>query len=623
MAARSPRLAKLARPKLFDAVLRPRLYSLVDKAARRPIVWISAPPGAGKTTLVASHLESTGRRYLWYQCDAADADTATFVHYLRVAAEQLAGRGATHLPPFAAAPQQALGRFARGFARDLFAALPHPCAIVLDNFQDPRTTRRQRAALAEALEELPEGITVIVLSRAHPPPEFARLVASQRIARIDAAELRCTAAEAEEILGDTTLAASVLDKVREQSDGWVAALVLLREHLRRKGGDFDASIGEGREAIFQYFAGEILHRARPENRRVLMLAAVPPSITAADAVALTGHEDAPRLLDYLCRHQLFTERRRAEQPSYRFHALFRNFLLHELAARIPRDERLRATRQAAQLLADRGEIVDALGLYRDAGEWRAMRNLVHAHALEWARQGRSQALSDWIEALPSTMRDADPWLEYWVGRAWIFLQPLRGRPAVERAYDAFRRSGEVRGEALALSTIVTSYYYEWAEFAPLDRWLPELERLLGGTHAAELDAESELRARCAWLMAMLLRRPEDDHIAECARRLEALIDGERDLNLRVLAGATLFNFLNWTTYGESTAPLIARIEPILGHAEVSPLMQVQWRTHLAFWHYTQGRYPESTRARAKRARSPSATASRPISSTSTTPKPRR
>src|SRR5262249_14245541 len=156
-----------------------------------------------------------------------------------------------------------------------------------------------------------------------------------------------------------------------------------------------------------------------------------------------------------------------------------------------------------------------------------------AHALEWARQGRAQALSDWIGALPAATRAADPWLEYWFGRAWIFVQPQRGRPALERAYTAFRAAGDLRGQALALGTIVTGYYYEWADFRPLDRWLPEFDDLLADDKAAQLDRESELRARAAQLIALLFRRPEDAALARCARRLDELIDGETDANVRV------------------------------------------------------------------------------------------
>ena len=594
MAARSPALAKLSRPKLYGALPRSRLFSLLDEAAKRPIVWISAPPGSGKTTLVASYLEARGLHHLWYQCDVGDADAATFVHYMRIAAEELAGKKAGGLPMFTSEADQDLTRFARSFFRDLFSVLPQPCAVVFDNFHEPRTSTEQRAAFAQGLEEVPEGITVIVLSRSDPPPEFARLVANLRIAVVHETELRCTPNEAEAILGKRELNRQGLELIHRQSEGWVAAVVLLREHLRRRDATVDDSLGQGKDAIFQYFAGEIFNSARPENQRVLMLTAIAPSITASEAVALTGNEEAPRLLEYLFRRHLFTDRRRGEQQSYHYHALFREFLVEELQRRVTSDERRAITVRAAALLAERRQVSEALTLYRDAREWEPMRLLIHAHALEWARQGRAQALSDWIEALPSSMRSTDPWLEYWFGRAWVFVQPQRGRPPIERAYEAFRAAGDRRGEALALSTIVTSYYYEWANFAPLERWLPEFERLLSPERAGDLDPESELRARSAWLIALLMRRPEDEKIDLCARRLDQLIEVQTDFNLRVVAASTLFNYINWKTEGEGAAELVARIEPILSRPEVTPLMQVQWRTHLSFWHYINGRYGEST-----------------------------
>ena len=126
------------------------------------------------------------------------------------------------------------------------------------------------------------------------------------------------------------MTAQQLQRFQQQSDGWMAALVLLREHLSRHGATLDESLGEGKDTIFQYFAGEIFSGARPENQRVLMLTAIPPSITPAEAVALTGSEEAPRLLEYLYRRHLFTDRRHGAQLTYHYHALFREFLLGEL-----------------------------------------------------------------------------------------------------------------------------------------------------------------------------------------------------------------------------------------------------------------------------------------------------
>ncbi|MEP7206325.1 MAG: BTAD domain-containing putative transcriptional regulator [Casimicrobiaceae bacterium] len=593
MPVRPPALAKLTRPRVFDTLARPRLFTVLDGAAARAITWVCGPPGAGKSTLVASYVEARKLRCLWFQIDVADADPATFVHYLRLAAIGVAGKAAAALPLFTA-PQQDLARFARGFFRDLFMVLPHPCVIVLDNFHEARATTDQRAALAQGLEEIPEGVRVVVISRGESPPEFARLVASQRLARVPAASLNFTPDEAEAMLAKTAAPSAAIRRIQRQSDGWAAALVLMREHLRRPGAVVDESLGDGKDAIFQYFAGEIFNGAKPANRKLLMLTALAPSLTAEESVALTGSEEAPRLLEYLYRRHLFVDRRRGAQTTYHYHALFREFLLAEARRRIPAEELREASGRAAERLAARGEANGALGLYRDAQDWESMRSLIRAHALEWARQGRGQTLSDWIDALPATMRSADPWLEYWRGRAWIFTDPARGRGALERAYHAFRTAGDVRGQALTLNTLVTGYYYEWANFTPLDRWLPEFERLLTAPDAPVLEPESELRARSAYLIVLLFRRPDDPQLTICAERLDRLIDGEPDVNARIMAASVLFNYCNWLSKNDMADALVARIEPALGQPDTTPLMQVWWRTHLSFWHYLKGRYDLST-----------------------------
>ncbi|MBX3465124.1 MAG: hypothetical protein KF830_18290 [Planctomycetes bacterium] len=605
MAPRTPALAKLTRPRLHDALPRPRLFALLDAAvASRPIVWVGAPPGAGKSTLVAGWLEARGRRHLWYQIDAGDASPATFVHYMQLALQPLAGRRARGTGLFPPQPQQEPGSFARAFFRDLFAQLPAGCVLVLDNFHAARTLPEQRAALAQGLEEMPEGATLIVVSRTDPPPEFARLAAGQRIARIDASALRCSDEEAAAILGAGDSPDERTAGVQRQADGWVAALVLWREHLRGAGGRVDeAVLGAGRDAVFSYFAGEIFQRATPAERRLLMVTAVAPSVSAADARALTGDAAAPRLLESLFRRHLFVDRRAGTPPTYHYHALFREFLQGEAQRRLEPEELRALTASAAQLLAARGQVHDALELAQAAGDWATLRTLIDANALEWARQGRAQALSDWIDALPAEWRAADPWLAYWQGRAWIFVQPLRGRPALERAFDGFRAAGDRRGQALALATLVTGSYYEWADFRPLDRWLPELDRLLAasaeGAGEETLDRGSELRARAAHVIALLFRRPGDPELARSAARLDELLDAEPDPNVRLMAASILFNHYNWAHVEAAAAALVARTEPVVASREAGPLMQVWWRTHLSFWHYLNGRYERSAEVAAE------------------------
>jgi ATP/maltotriose-dependent transcriptional regulator MalT len=59
-------LAKLTRPKVHRALQRERLFKRMDESLERPLLWIVAPPGSGKTTLVASYIEARKLQSVWY-----------------------------------------------------------------------------------------------------------------------------------------------------------------------------------------------------------------------------------------------------------------------------------------------------------------------------------------------------------------------------------------------------------------------------------------------------------------------------------------------------------------------------------------------------------------------------
>ncbi len=61
-------------------VARPSLIKRLN--AELPFVLISAPPGFGKTTLLAEWLAQTDRTVCWLSLDEHDNDPARFLHYL-------------------------------------------------------------------------------------------------------------------------------------------------------------------------------------------------------------------------------------------------------------------------------------------------------------------------------------------------------------------------------------------------------------------------------------------------------------------------------------------------------------------------------------------------------------
>ena len=123
-----PVLGKSSPPRLGQSVARERLFAEIDSHATAPGLWVAGPPGIGKTTLVATHLDTRAVPCLWLQLDAADADPATFVHFLRAAAARIApGRG-LRLPLPSADDLRDVPSFVRRCFRRLALTLELPWA---------------------------------------------------------------------------------------------------------------------------------------------------------------------------------------------------------------------------------------------------------------------------------------------------------------------------------------------------------------------------------------------------------------------------------------------------------------------------------------------------------------
>ena len=173
-AARRPRvappaLAKISPPLLASVCERKRLYKVLDDAGRRPVSFFTAPAGAGKTTLAASYLKARHRPCLWLQLEADNADPASFVYYLRLAAQRIAPRRATKLPLLTAEYQLGLPAFAKHLFEMLAHVLPADTVLVLDNYQEVGADAALHGFLAEGLTALPPGMRLLYLSRQAPP----------------------------------------------------------------------------------------------------------------------------------------------------------------------------------------------------------------------------------------------------------------------------------------------------------------------------------------------------------------------------------------------------------------------------------------------------------------------
>ncbi|MFN0316418.1 MAG: BTAD domain-containing putative transcriptional regulator [Burkholderiales bacterium] len=607
-----PALAKLTRPRLYEAVARARLFQLLDKCRERPVVWISGPPGAGKTTLVASYVTERETPAIWYQIDPGDGDPATFFYYMGLAAQQAVRGKHTPLPLLTEESLPDLAGFGRRYARELFARLPEGATIVLDNVQEAPAESALVKLLEVWAEEIPEGINLLCISRGEPPASLMRQFSTGRLASIGWDAMRLTLEETRQIAAvKHKVSDPVLARLHEQSEGWAAGLTLMLERIQRTGDLPGAFAAQSREDIFSYFAGTLFDRQPADVRHVLLCTALLPRITASLAAKLTGNPNAGKLLDNMHRRHLFTNRRNVEkarsptqikrvnaaasEPIYEYHALFRDFLLEKLAEDYTPTALRRLAQDIAGLLEQSGEIEDAFELNRIAEDWDALARLLIEHAPNLLRQGRGQTLREWIAMLPASLAETQPYTQYWLGVSLISVDQSQAQVVLERAFNEFERAGGRVGQLLCAARSIETIFRAHVGHRAQDRWIAVIDRLLidGFTFP---DRDAELTVYTSLGLAAYYCQPRHPSLRSSMERVSALLQGGLTPEQMVTAGDVLSRYYAMSYQPEEFVRIAGLVSPAADDSSVPPLNRLWWWGRIADGLRCAGRYAEAENA---------------------------
>ncbi|MBX9629315.1 MAG: hypothetical protein K2X67_02240 [Burkholderiales bacterium] len=538
--------AKVSPPRLFDVVRRERLFALLDDNRGRPLLWIAGPPGAGKTTLVATWLETRSIPSIWYQIDAEDADPAALFDHLARGLGSVAPESDAVLPRFSAEHLGEVNAFARLYFRALFASLPPGAALVLDNYQDAPEGAPLHEIVQECARQAPRGGTIVAMSRTDAPPSFVAFTANGSMTTIGWDHLQLTQEEVNAICAKRGVTEGwLVQALHQQSQGWAAGITLMLERLEHTDGNARELPSETRESVFTYFADLIFDQTSPQRRAILLAVAFLPRVSAELAVQLSGDAEAPLLLDELYRRRLFTDRRPGPDPSYQFHALFLDFLrarARTIFAPALLSERIALSATALQ---QAGNVEAAMDLNLAHGRWDAAQALIVDQADRLLRSGRRVTLRRWIEALPEALRTSHPALVHWHGRTVLQTEPEAGTRVLERAAALYRAAGDRAGLLECLTTLVSGAFLGFHALDAMDGWLDEyLEEIEHTSQFASVEAE--LRVYGTLCMALFHARPWHERLEPAYLRVEALLPlcTDPDVALGAALGALVVSGLS-------------------------------------------------------------------------------
>ena len=549
-------LAKITRPNISRVLPRERLFSLLDQGREQSIIWLTGPPGSGKTTLVSNYTERRKLDCLWYQMDQGDMDIATFFYYLRQATlkgksennspltlsdidSSLSGQANRYfkkivhrinvissqlghlslhspkvgklLPKFEYIGN--IATFTRGYFRHVFEQLKTPFLVVFDGYHEVPTHSEFHDVISHGFSEIPAGGCVVLISRNEPPAAMARFRANQKMCFINWDDLRLSQEESNNIvkLRGHKLSDEELVQLYNKTQGWAAGLVLMLEHI---GSEDTISISPDTfipQVIFDYIAGEIFQGIDKKTQDFLLQTAYLPQMTDEMAIEVTKIKTADSFLHDLCQNNNFvTEKTISNKTIYEYHPLYREFLLSISKKSLKIKEIADRQRNAAILLESNGQIEEAIEILVDISEWELLKEIIHKHAEHMLEYGRGETLAQWLNDLPKEVMNKDPWLLYWLGSCHLQFELRQSRIFYERAYKLFnnKKNPDIKGLILSCSGVINAILHELDDLTLLDQWIGPLREHLQN-YPESIPVDSEAHVTYCMFTSLLLRQSDN------------------------------------------------------------------------------------------------------------------
>ena len=445
-----------------DWVKRPELIGYLATATAK-VILVAAPPGFGKTTLVAQWRLSpvNNRPFAWVSLDSADNDPARLWRHL-VSSVHLA---------CAAFDSEKILEWLRGQAPDFeetilpvlvneMAAVRERLVVVLDDYHLIKE-QACHAQVAFLLAHLPPSVQIVITTRADPPLPLARMRAAGEVAEIRTRELRFDRDQAAKLLraaATVELTESDVADLAERTEGWPAGLYLAALSLRGHSspGTFARLFSGENRFIVDYLVENALGKQPGEIREFLTWTSILDRFCAPLCDAVTGNGDAAVIIDVLERENLFITPLDENRHWFRYHRLFAQVLRGQLVRTEP-DLIAALHSRASGWHRESGSVDEAVTHALAAGDVDGATDLMARHYYALIDSGQAATVRRWLALLGDGRTTVSPLTAHCA--AWaaaIFGDPRivrRYLPVIERGGAAGPLPDGMRSFASSAATL--------------------------------------------------------------------------------------------------------------------------------------------------------------------------
>jgi LuxR family maltose regulon positive regulatory protein len=369
-------------------VRRERLDTRLADAVRRPVTVVTAPPGAGKTTLVASWAaDRMAGSVLWLTLGPGHDEPGLLARTVRASLSTVADEPMPFQPGVELALLDATFRAA--------ARTSQRRVLVLDDAHEVRTPSA-RSVLRHLVRRAPPNLDVVVVGRDDPSLLDTVAFGADRLGLIAESDLLFSSNEARALFVAHGLKIRRADAAAlwRRTEGWAGGLAMAALALKR-GADphrlaEDPSTTD--PTIADALLADVLGLLAPEERDFVLRTSIVERIDDGLATVLTDDPEAPQRLAALERRGLFLGAS-LDGRWYRYHPLLAALLRGRLRREHPGLGR-RLHRAAATWFSGCELLAEAEEQAREAEDWNLVGRLAQRRFLESFRRGEVTGSTD-------------------------------------------------------------------------------------------------------------------------------------------------------------------------------------------------------------------------------------
>ncbi len=319
---------KLSPPQLRPGGISRRQLIETARSIDCRVVGVMAPAGYGKSTFLAEWARVEERRVAWVSLDRFDDDPSSLVAVLASAYMRIDPGRPDLVDEVEAFGSGVLGRAAPRLAA-AFGTSPAPFVLMLDDLHELQSPACHDV-LGLVLARVPPGSQVVAASRSE-QPHLARLRVSGDAMEFVADDLAFDAAGAQQVFAGehVVLSAQQAADLAERTEGWPAGLYLAAVVAKERGGEVAVVAGDDRY-FSDYLYSESLARQPEDIQRFLCRTAVLEQLCGPLCDTVLQSSSSAENLCRIEASNLFLVPLDRRREWYRYHALYREFLLGQL-----------------------------------------------------------------------------------------------------------------------------------------------------------------------------------------------------------------------------------------------------------------------------------------------------